>query len=85
MNIRAGITAPISWPDSSSFSADSAGSPWRKLGRGGEPRCLLRSDIADCRDPAVQQATAKLLEKIPGTVMAVGDIAPDRESRCDTG
>src|SRR5881296_1451305 len=35
-------------------------------------------DIADCRDLAGGEATAKLLEKIPGTVMAVGDLAyPD--------
>ena len=35
-------------------------------------------DIADCRNLAGAQATAKLLEKIPGTVMAVGDLAyPD--------
>ena len=35
-------------------------------------------DIADCRDLAGAEATAKLLDKIPGTVMAVGDLAyPD--------
>jgi hypothetical protein len=35
-------------------------------------------DIADCRDLAGAEATAKLLEQIPGTVMAVGDLAyPD--------
>ncbi len=35
-------------------------------------------DIADCKDLAGAEATAKLLEKIPGTVMAVGDLAyPD--------
>jgi Calcineurin-like phosphoesterase len=35
-------------------------------------------DIADCRDLSGGEATAKLLEKIPGTVMAVGDLAyPD--------
>jgi hypothetical protein len=35
-------------------------------------------DIADCRDLSGAEATAKLLEKIPGTVMAVGDLAyPD--------
>jgi acid phosphatase type 7 len=35
-------------------------------------------DIADCRDLAGAEATAKLLEAIPGTVMAVGDLAyPD--------
>ena len=35
-------------------------------------------DIADCTDLSGAKATAKLLEKIPGTVMAVGDLAyPD--------
>ncbi len=31
-------------------------------------------DIADCRDLSGAEATAKLLEQIPGTVMAVGDL-----------
>ncbi len=35
-------------------------------------------DIADCTDLSGAEATVKLLEKIPGTVMAVGDLAyPD--------
>src|SRR5260370_25513081 len=35
-------------------------------------------DIADCRDLSGAEATARLLERIPGTVMAVGDLAyPD--------
>src|SRR5215470_7868144 len=35
-------------------------------------------DIADCTDLSGAEATAKLLERIPGTVMAVGDLAyPD--------
>jgi hypothetical protein len=35
-------------------------------------------DIADCRDLSGAQATGKLLDQIPGTVMAVGDLAyPD--------
>jgi hypothetical protein len=35
-------------------------------------------DIADCTNLSGAEATAKLLEKIPGTVMAVGDLAyPD--------
>ena len=35
-------------------------------------------DIADCRDLSGAEATAKLLEKIPGTVVAIGDLAyPD--------
>jgi hypothetical protein len=32
-------------------------------------------DIADCADLSGAEATAKLLEKTPGTVMAVGDLA----------
>jgi hypothetical protein len=32
-------------------------------------------DIADCADLSGAEATAKLLERIPGTVMAVGDLA----------
>ena len=35
-------------------------------------------DIADCRDLSGAEATAKLLDHVPGTVMAVGDLAyPD--------
>ena len=35
-------------------------------------------DIADCKDLSGAEATAKLLEQLPGTVMAVGDLAyPD--------
>ena len=35
-------------------------------------------DIADCRDLSGAEATAKLLERLSGTVMAVGDLAyPD--------
>jgi len=32
-------------------------------------------DIADCADLSGAEATAKLLERIPGTVMAIGDLA----------
>src|SRR3984893_221130 len=44
-----------------------------------EPAILVGAgDIADCRDLTGAEATAKLLEQIPGTVMAVGDLAyPD--------
>jgi hypothetical protein len=44
-----------------------------------EPAILVGAgDIADCRDLSGAEATAKLLEQIPGTVMAVGDLAyPD--------
>jgi acid phosphatase type 7 len=45
----------------------------------GQPATLVGAgDIADCTDLSGAEATAKLLEQIPGTVMAVGDLAyPD--------
>jgi hypothetical protein len=48
--------------------------------QGKEPIALLvgAGDIADCRDLSGAEATAKLLDKIPGTVFAAGDLAyPD--------
>jgi hypothetical protein len=45
-----------------------------------EPSAVLvgAGDIADCRDLSGAEATAKLVEKIPGTVMVPGDLAyPD--------
>ena len=44
-----------------------------------QPAVLVGAgDIADCADLSGAEATAKLLEQIPGTVMAVGDLAyPD--------
>jgi hypothetical protein len=39
---------------------------------------LAAGDIADCRELSGAEATAKLLEKMPGTVAAIGDLAyPD--------
>jgi hypothetical protein len=39
------------------------------------PVLVGAGDIADCANLAGAEATAKLLEKIPGTVVAVGDLA----------
>src|SRR5579862_1970235 len=35
-------------------------------------------DIASCKDPEGAQATARLLEQIPGTIFAAGDLAYER-------
>lgn len=35
-------------------------------------------DIASCKDPEGSQATAKLVDKIPGTVFAAGDLAYEK-------
>jgi hypothetical protein len=43
-----------------------------------DPVLVGAGDIASCDDLAGAEATAKLIDKIPGTVMAVGDLAyPD--------
>jgi len=77
MNIRAGIAAPIVMAGLLVLSLPTARvRPGESSSAAGEPAVLVGAgDIADCRDPAGAQATAKLLEKIPGTVMAVGDLA----------
>ena len=38
-------------------------------------------DIASCKEPEGARATAKLIEKIPGTVFAAGDLAYESGSR----
>jgi hypothetical protein len=44
----------------------------------GDPVLVGAGDIASCDDLAGAEATAKLIDKIPGTVFAVGDLAyPD--------
>lgn len=49
-----------------------------KQASGDDPVLIGAGDIADCTDIAGAEATAKLLEANPGTVMAIGDLAyPD--------
>ncbi len=79
MNTRAGIAAAVvalgllvaGWPALPGHAG--------KRSVAGETAVLVGAgDIADCRDLAGAEATAKLLEQTPGTVMAVGDLAyPD--------
>lgn len=64
------------------FAVHSAANHAKQAGNGGsndQPAVLVGAgDIADCTDLSGAEATAKLLEAIPGTVMAVGDLAyPD--------
>ncbi len=40
-------------------------------------------DIASCKDPEGARATAKLLEQIPGTIFAAGDLAYERGSTAE--
>lgn len=47
-------------------------------GKGQTAVLVGAGDISDCADPSGAEATAKLLDQFPGTVMAVGDLAyPD--------
>jgi hypothetical protein len=59
-----------------SESSAGPGTPMRETQSA--PILVGAGDIADCKDLSGAEATAKLLEAIPGTVMAVGDLAyPD--------
>ena len=43
-----------------------------------DPTVIAAGDIVDCPNTAGSEATAKLLDKIPGTVLPIGDLAyPD--------
>ena len=60
------------------LSGSSAKSSLGSVDSGGSAILVGAGDIADCKDLSGAEATAKLLEAIPGTVMAVGDLAyPD--------
>ena len=59
-----------------SESSAAPGTPMRETQSA--PILVGAGDIADCKDLLGAEATAKLLEATPGTVMAVGDLAyPD--------
>jgi hypothetical protein len=60
------------------FSAGGA-APWPATAANDQTAILVGAgDIADCKDLSGAEATAKLLVQLPGTVMAVGDLAyPD--------
>jgi hypothetical protein len=63
------------------FSQQRAKSPVPSAGPSQTAILVGAGDIADCRDLSGAEATAKLLDQIPGTVMAVGDLAyPDGSS-----
>jgi hypothetical protein len=61
------------------FSVSSGSTSFGPPATSDEPAILVGAgDIADCRDLSGAAATGTLLDQIPGTVMAVGDLAyPD--------
>jgi len=60
------------------FWLSGAGHSNEKTASGEDAVLVGAGDIADCTDLSGAEATAKLLEKIPGTVVAIGDLAyPD--------
>jgi acid phosphatase type 7 len=54
--------------------------PRRKRGTEGTFILVGAGDIASCKDPEGAAATAKLIEQIPGTVFAAGDLAYEKGS-----
>ena len=59
--------------------ASKPATPWSAVPVNDQSAILVGAgDIADCKDLSGAEATAKLLDQLPGTVMAVGDLAyPD--------
>ena len=64
--------------------------PWelddRPLPPGATGMLLAAGDIAGCEDPAIAQnaeATARLLETMPGTILALGDLAYEEGSAAE--
>jgi len=75
--IMAGLTlAAIGVEAQSAKKRDSSSQPHASAPS--DPVLIGAGDIASCDDLAGAEATAKIIEKIPGTVFAVGDLAyPD--------
>jgi len=58
-------------------SASGAAQPSQTLSAD-DPMVIAAGDIVDCPHPAGSEATAKLLDQLPGTILPVGDLAyPD--------
>jgi acid phosphatase type 7 len=64
-------SVPVQRVDPSPFPTKSDGKTFVLVGAG---------DIASCKDPEGARATAKLIEKISGTVFAAGDLAYEKGS-----
>jgi len=68
-------------PQASAQSAQKAPGDRPLSAQAGEPKEAVlvgAGDIASCKHPEGARATAKLLEQIPGTVFAAGDLAYER-------
>lgn len=76
-----GMMPAASWPQSSVEKARSTPKKTReKKSKSAKPEeqtyvMVGAGDIASCKDPEGAQITAKLIEQIPGTVFALGDLA----------
>jgi len=74
---QANISAARGRPASSKRKSASQTKP-ASSSQSDDPVLVGAGDIASCDDLTGAQATAKLIDKIPGTVFAVGDLAyPD--------
>jgi hypothetical protein len=67
-----------------SETADKAKGPRKRAAKKQPPETTFvlvgAGDIASCKDPEGSRATAKLIDKIPGTVFAAGDLAYEKGS-----
>src|SRR5260370_7162958 len=70
------LLSGLSWGGAPQAGSQSAGSA--KPDPAGETAVLIGAgDIVGCKDPQGALATAKLIDRFPGTVFAVGDLVYD--------
>ena len=73
VTVALGVSGPTGKGQGAERSGTKAATPSE-----GDPVLVGAGDIASCDDLAGAEATAKLIDKIPGTVFAAGDLAyPD--------
>jgi hypothetical protein len=72
------LSASLSWAQGTGYGKQEASTGSTTTAQPGDPVLVGAGDIASCDDLAGAEATARLIDKIPGTVFAVGDLAyPD--------
>jgi acid phosphatase type 7 len=78
LSTQLGMRAQSEGPPATGSSKKTQAKPKRKRGAEGTFVLVGAGDIAGCENPDGAAATAKLIEQIPGTVFAAGDLAYEK-------
>jgi hypothetical protein len=80
LSVQLGMQGQSGGPPATGSSEKTQPKPKRKRGAEGTFVLVGAGDIASCENPEGAAATAKLIEQIPGTVFAAGDLAYEKGS-----